>query len=236
VDNIIFHKEPAENYIVVITGDLVEKPTDPSNYEEAKMYISKLENAGFAVLVVPGNHDYGPGSWGMKKYVKQFKETFFGDPDIQYPKPNIIDDIAFIGLDSMAEELNWHDQFFAEGELGKTQLEDLVDILNDSSVKKCKYRVVYLHHHPFHPRPFHHLRDSDKLGKILQQFDISALLYGHNHFGKKHNGKWKIPRCYDGGSATRKEEDDAYPHRVIDLSRDPRWDYDGEFLTPCPSL
>ncbi len=50
---------------------------------------------------------------------------------------------------------------------------------------------------------------------------IDALLYGHNHLGKKRNGVLGIPRCYDAGSSTRKDSS-VGEHRVIDLSRDPR--------------
>jgi predicted MPP superfamily phosphohydrolase len=56
--NILFEKEPASNYVIIISGDLVEKATDSSSYAEAKLYIDLLKDAGFRVLVIPGNHDY----------------------------------------------------------------------------------------------------------------------------------------------------------------------------------
>jgi 3',5'-cyclic AMP phosphodiesterase CpdA len=228
-DNIIFEKEPASEYVILITGDLVEKATDSSSYEETRLYIQKLEAAGFTVLVVPGNHDYGTGSLGSKKYVRLFKEVFFGDPEIQYPKLDIIEGIAFVGLDSMAEELNWYDRLFAEGELGGAQRRRLDALLSDAAVKACAYRVVYLHHHPFDPYPLHQLKDSEALGEILVKHgNVDALLYGHNHLGKKHNGKWGIPRCYDAGTTTRKLYGTGH-HRVVDLSRDARLDYDADF-------
>lgn len=233
-NNIIFLKEPAEDYVIVITGDLVETATNPSNYEEARSYIKKLEDAGFTVLVVPGNHDYGTGAWGSEKYVKIFKQTFFGDPQVRYPKLDIVNEIAFIGLDSMAEELHWYDRMFAEGELGEPQLDRLDELLLDADekMKNCEYRVVYLHHHLFHQRSFCQLKDVEQLGEILENRNVNAILYGHNHAGGKQNGKWGIHRCYDGGTATRKEGGEN-PHRVIDFSRDARWDYDAEFWTSC---
>ena len=227
-NNLIFEKEPAADYIVVITGDLVDSALEPAYFREAKMCIEKLEKSGFKVLVVPGNHDYGNGAYGRKKYVDQFKEVFFGTTDIEYPKLDIIENIAFMGLDSMAEELNWTDRLFAQGELGNKQLKRLEKILASTEVAACKYRVVYLHHHPFDPRFLRELKDSDELGAVLQvNGKIDALLYGHNHHGKKRNGKWDIPRCYDAGSTTSKQNAPAY-HRVIDLDRDARWDYDAD--------
>lgn len=226
--NLIFEKEPAEDYVVVITGDLVDNALEPANFTEAKMYIEKLEERGFKVLVVPGNHDYGNGAYGRKKYVAQFKDVFFGTTDIEYPKLDIIENIAFIGLDSMAEELDWTDRLFAQGELGSKQLKRLKTMLASAEVSNCEYRVVYLHHHPFDPRFLRELKDANKLGLILQASGkIDALLYGHNHHGKKHNGKWKIHRCYDAGSTTSKENAPAY-HRIIDFLRDARWDYDAD--------
>jgi 3',5'-cyclic AMP phosphodiesterase CpdA len=238
INNIIFLKEPATNYVIVITGDIVETATDPSNYEKARTYIKKLKDAGFMVLVVPGNHDYGSGAWGSTRYVQLFKKTFFGDPQITYPKVDVVGNIAFIGLDSMAEELHWYDRMWADGELGKPQLDRLDALFDQNPVKGCEYRVVYLHHHPFHRpplSPLHHfckLKDADELGEVLKHRKISALLHGHNHAGDNNNGKWGIKRCYDGGTATAKEDENS-PHRVIDLGRDARWDYDAEFLTSC---
>lgn len=229
ITRIIFTKEEADNYVIVHTGDVVEDATDDGSYEEAVMHFKRLKDAGFHVLVVPGNHDYGSGILASKKYVKKFKKAFFGKTKITYPKLDVIGDIAFIGLDSMAEELNWYDRLSAEGELGKSQLKRLAKMLaEDEAVQKAAYKVVYLHHHPFHPKPFLHLKDSEELGDIIKQHDISAILFGHNHDGKKWNGKWGVSRVYDGGTSTGKKGKPC-PHRVIDLSKEPVFDYDAEF-------
>lgn len=228
VTRIIFTKEDASNYVIVHTGDVVEDATRDGSYEEALAHFDRLRNAGFTVLFVPGNHDYGTGSLGSSSYVEKFKQYFYGTTNITYPIKTIIDDIAFIGLDSMAEELHWYDRLWAEGELGEDQLKRLEELLNSEEVKACKYRVVYLHHHPFHPKPFHSLKDSEKLGEVLKKSNISALLFGHNHDGRIWSGRWGIPRVYDGGTSTGKDGK-PNPHRVIDLSRDPAFDYDAQF-------
>jgi 3',5'-cyclic AMP phosphodiesterase CpdA len=228
VADIIHDKEPARDYVVVATGDLVDDATCEGNYAEAKGYFDCLTSAGFDVLVVPGNHDYGTGALASRQYVKKFKKAFYGKASVTYPKLDIIDGVAFIGLDSMAEEVNWYDRLFAEGELGKAQLTRLKNMLKRTKVKACDKRVVYLHHHPFDAHPFHQLKDSVQLRQTLKGTKVDALLYGHNHAAKTRNGKWDISRCYDGGTATHKNGD-AGCHRVIDLSKDPRWDYDGAF-------
>lgn len=229
VTRLIYTKTPASNYVVVLTGDIVEDATEEGAFEEAIMHLDRLKKAGFKVLCVPGNHDYGTGIISSKKYVEKFKLSFFGSANVSYPKLDVFGNIAFIGLDSMAEELNWYDRLSAEGELGSAQLQRLSDMLtNNPSVQQAEHTVLYLHHHPFDPKPFLQLKDSEELGQIVQQHSISAILFGHNHDGRKWNGVWQVPRVYDGGTSTGKKGDPC-PHRVIDLSKEPVFDYDAEF-------
>lgn len=228
VNRIIFLKEPAQDYLIIITGDFVNDATQTGLYQAALVEINRLKTAGFQILICPGNHDYGTGSNGHKELVPTFKAAFLGSPSVTFPKLDIIGTTAFIGLDTMADELNWYDHLFAEGELGQNQLSALQQLLTTSEVNACHHRVVYLHHHPFDQRPFHGLKDKEKLEKILTG-KIDCLLYGHNHDGHAANGKWSIPRCYDAGSTTRKNFDNPAKHspiRIIDLTRSPSLDYD----------
>jgi predicted MPP superfamily phosphohydrolase len=233
VDNIAFLKQPARNYIIVITGDIVDNANHEEYIEEAVGAIKQLEDYGYRVLVVPGNHDYGNGVAGKKEFVSRFKEKFFKTADISYPKLDIIGRIAFIGLDSNAEELHWHDRFFSEGELGEEQLKRLKKIISKPEVAKRK-KVIYLHHHPFDFKLGMQLKDKKALRKVIEN-KADAILFGHYHndpvsTGKVFNGIWGIRRCYNAGSATHKNGNPGY-HRVIDLSRkDPRTDYDGSFI------
>ena len=210
-DNLIAQMgKQASEYVIVITGDLVDDANKNGSYLKAKKHLDHLRSAGFKhILVVPGNHDYGTGSHGNKKFEKLFKQVFYQD-DLSYPRKDIIDDIAFIGLDSTAEELHFWDRLYSEGELGYDQLKRLNAILNSDEVENCRKRVVYLHHHPFDWRPLHQLKDSHRLKESLTDvisngISIDALLYGHNHQGKSHNGLWGINRCYDGGTATLRQ-------------------------------
>jgi 3',5'-cyclic AMP phosphodiesterase CpdA len=229
VTRLIFHKQPASNYVVVITGDLVEDATRPGIFLEAKMSIDRLIAAGFRVLIAMGNHDCGTGIFGYPELAQEFNKTFFGTGSVQYPIRDIIDDIAFLGLNSMAEELNEGDRLGAEGELGGTQLDRLSSLLHSSEVTACRYRVVYLHHHPFHPMLGMQLKDARALHETIHNVGIDAILFGHNHEGLTWNGGWGIRRAYDAGSSTHKEPNKPSPHRVIDLSQDPSHDYDACF-------
>jgi predicted MPP superfamily phosphohydrolase len=233
IDNITFLKQPAKNYIVLITGDIVDNATQSEQIDEAVEAIEQLEERGYKVLVVPGNHDYGTGVRGDKKYVDVFKERYFKSREISYPKLDIIGKIAFIGLDSTAEEMHWNDRFFSEGEVGKEQLTRLKKILKKPEVTSRK-KVVYLHHHPFDFKLGMQLKDNNELKKIIEN-KIDALLFGHYHAnpvsaGKIFHGAWGIARCYNAGSSTHRNGDIGF-QRIIDLSKaDPRMDYDGNFI------
>jgi 3',5'-cyclic AMP phosphodiesterase CpdA len=233
VENITLLKQPSENYIIVITGDIVDNATHSEQVDEAVEAIGQLEKEGYQVLVVPGNHDYGTGAWGHVKYVKTFKERFYKTAKISYPKVDLIDELAFIGLDSTAEELHWYDSLLSEGEIGKGQLARLKKILKDPEVVS-RTRILYLHHHPFDFKFGMQLKDRDELKKVVKN-QVHAILFGHFHAfsgsaGKIFHGMWDIPRCYNAGSSTHKNGDCGF-HRVINMSEaDPRVDYDGNFL------
>ena len=233
IDNITLLEQPAKNYIILITGDIVDNANHGEQTDEAIDAIKQLEDRGYRVLVVPGNHDYGTGVLGNKKFIGLFKKKYYKSRRITYPKLDIIDEIAFIGLDSTAEEVHLLDRLFSEGELGKVQLKRLKKIMNKPEVAGCR-RVVYLHHHPFDFKFGMQLKDSGELKKIIEN-KIDMLLFGHYHkdlhiAGKNNNGTWGIPRCYNGGSSTHKNGDTGY-QRIIDLSsEDPATDYDGNFI------
>jgi len=233
INNIALHKQPPEAYIVVITGDIVENAYHEEFTDEAVAAVRQLEQKGYRVLVVPGNHDYGTGVWGNERFVPIFKEKFFGNAGVTYPKLDIVEEVAFIGLDSTAEELHWTDAIFAQGELGNNQLSRLKKMLALPEIRELR-KVLYLHHHPFDFQFGRQLKDRDKLERIISN-KVDAVLFGHYHSnpefsGKIFHGMWGINRCYNAGTSTYKNGNKGY-HRVIDLSNsDPRMDYDGCFL------
>lgn len=218
ISEIIDRYQPASDYVVVITGDTVDDANQIDAYKNALAILNLLTKAKYQVLVVPGNHDYGSGGLGNEKFVKLFKIAYFGDENISYPKLDIIDNVAFIGLDSMAATFGWFDRLGADGELGEEQLSALNELLMSSKLTGKK-KVVYLHHHPFDGKGrAHMLKDYKKFKKIVEN-KIDCLLFGHNHDGNQYPDVWGIPYCYDGSSSTGKSapKNPATKVRMIEL-------------------
>jgi 3',5'-cyclic AMP phosphodiesterase CpdA len=241
-DNIIARCTPASNYVVVITGDLTDGGSVlvsegiQQQYDEAARLIDRLRNNGFMVLPVPGNHDYGcMGTHPKKKYGQLFREKLLFDYQGTFPvlgranAPGLIDGVAFIGLDSMEAAISRDYYLGAQGKLGDPQLRRLKDSLDSDEVRNASVRVLYLHHHPFNPKPNMELHDAEGLKKALSDGNVNILLFGHNHNGWKWNGWWDIARCYDAGTTTRKEGGVGY-HRIMDPAENISTDYDGDFL------
>ena len=120
-----------------------------------------------------------PESLEIRNLLAYLRKSITDPGEFHIQKLDIIDEIAFIGLDSTAEELNGFDRFFSEGELGETQLRRLKRILKKSVVASRK-KVVYLHHHPFDYKVGMQLQDSDDLRDIIEN-KIDMLLFGHYH-------------------------------------------------------
>lgn len=223
--------------VIVITGDLVnqtghlDKDGQYENYKIIKEKLIQLNEIGFKnILVVPGNHDYyKPYMHAKKIFIQIFKDNFWGftqTPALtdDYPKLNIINKVAFIGLDSMSDENGLIKGWGACGKLGQLQRGRLADILlNNEAVKNCKHRVLYLHHNPFDEYYWHILEDAKELKELLTNYNqayvskkIDLLLFGHTHNAQKFDGNCEIPRCYEAGTTTRKLRMPGI-HRLIDV-------------------
>lgn len=231
------NKMKKNEYVIIITGDLVNQAGDLGvdgdyqNYKIMKEMLAKLNNNGFKnILVVPGNHDYyKPYMHAKKIFIQIFKDNFGGftqEPALteDYPRLNIINKVAFIGLDSMSAENGLIKSWGADGDLGRPQKDRLIDLLNNNdSVQKCTHRVIYLHHNPFDLNYWHILRDAKEFKDVLTSYNethadkkIDLLLFGHTHNAQKYDGNCGITRCYEAGTTTRKLGM-AGIHRLIDI-------------------
>jgi 3',5'-cyclic AMP phosphodiesterase CpdA len=246
VDELLANPPDApENCLIVHTGDLIDSATD-SNRRAARILLDRLATR-YRVLLCPGNHDYGNATSIDEEDAEAFQRAF-GDYIFQGQSPEfpvlsqVGRDQVFIGLDSNAEELNFWERWFAEGHLGKTQLDKLSRML-DSPAVAGKQVTLYLHHHPFSfgysvmpdvgdrnplsylyvqlSRPFLRLKDAYSLCRVVRD-RAQILLFGHMHFGLDCSGdgrKYGIKLALDGSSTTCTGVDaDRMRYRVVDLS------------------
>jgi len=231
------------DYVIIHTGDLINQ----GNAQERELGVSKLlqlTEKGWRVLLCPGNHDYGNAMQIDPTLAKQFQEKFadflFGSMPPGFPVLNIIDNCALIGLDSNQGEMGWLTRWFAEGNLGKQQIEALSDLL-DLPYVRDKFIVIYLHHHPFfdayvvapdvddghylshlfswNTRRFRRLKDAYSLLQSIRD-RADALLFGHQHYGFDYSAegqRYGIPIALDGSSSTCTEMDTTRMRfRIID--------------------
>lgn len=231
------NKLEQDEYVIIITGDLVNQAgdiEDDGNYQNYKIMkdkLTKLNNNGFKnILIVPGNHDYyKPYLYADQTLVQVFQDNFWGFTQESaltenYPRLNIINNVAFIGLDSMSAESGPFKSWGAEGDLGQPQRDRLIDLLNNNTaVRNCSYRVIYIHHNPFELNYWHILQDSEEFKDILKSYNdthadkkIDLLLFGHTHNAQKYDGNCEILRCYEAGTTTRKLCMSGI-HRLIDI-------------------
>ncbi len=108
---------------ILHTGDLIDAAL-PENREAGKKKLDRLKDAGFRVILCPGNHDYGDSIEVNNEAAAIFKREFasyiFHDEPTAFPVLHSLDDHhALIGLDSNAAELSFLQGWFAEGHLGQ---------------------------------------------------------------------------------------------------------------------
>lgn len=221
--------------VLVLTGDLVDQPFGLSNSRMAA-HLRLLKAEGFTVLAAPGNHDYGPGSFNFPPCASRFRRLYLSRPELGYPSLDLVEDTAFIGLDSNAGELNLWDLWGPGGEIGKKQLLALEAMLEKPEVRQARHRVLYMHHHPDDSGFFMGLKDWKELHRLVDRPGLfSAVLFGHRHLVKPTGEASRrplnhIPRVYDGGASLGKKGYAQGPHRLMDLDEAAEKDEDLKLL------
>lgn len=134
----------ADTDVLVISGDVVERPGDEYGMKLARALIEEFE---IPTVVVPGNHDLKrPG----------YHDVFF-DVFGSYPRVEVHSGIEFLLVDSMnglpmeerdvAERMYGDYVCYTEGKVGQTQLSKLEQELDRVSDGVTRPRILVLHHH-----------------------------------------------------------------------------------------
>ena len=229
---------------VVHTGDLIDRAED-SFRQQGKAQLDRLRDAGFRVVLCPGNHDYGNALGISSRAAADFRQHFatylFADAATEFPAVHRLDaQTVLILLDSNEAEMGFYSRLFAEGNLGQAQLKRLNELLDTPEIRQGKV-ILALHHHPFSDadaatpdsgdghflhhltvnltRSFRRLKDAYSLCEIIRS-RVDYLLFGHRHFGLNCSNQsqfYDIPCALDAGSstATDRRSDRAY-YRILD--------------------
>ena len=233
-----------QDFVIIHTGDLCDQGIE-SEIRQSRALLDPMLAQGWRILLAPGNHDYG-NAWRInpaqaQRFDAAFTDCLFGTQPRQFPILTVLADYALIGLDSNAAQMGWWDRWFAEGQLGATQINALNSLLDRQEVRSRKV-ILYLHHHPFldayvvnagrsdqhvlshyirtHTRRFRRLKDAYSLMQCIRD-RVDILLFGHQHFGLDYSAegqRYGIPLVLDGSSSTAYQMDtDRMRYRVIDV-------------------
>ncbi len=227
---IIDHASQHQARLVLITGDVVDSGFK-WQYQKAQQHVERLRQAGFRVLVVPGNHDYGPlGIAESRRSAQHFKRYLTGGRE--FPSLEVVDRQVFILLDSMQQELEDVEIWGAEGELGDSQLQEVKLMLDDlEGDPAVDHVIVALHHHPFEYKNFHELRDAEKLMEVVANPGVSSirvqcLLFGHKHVAMRFDHppldmetRYGLGLIFAAGSTVERDRSGRMTLPVIDLKQ-----------------
>ena len=208
--------------LIIITGDLVDKPSKKS-FLSVKRRLEILNQNGFKMLICPGNHDYkkaGNIALNRRRIEKLFNRNFQGflikDKNVngesnnnfyRFPLIHKIEDHYFIGVDSMNKAT-----YLATGSIGDKQLQKIKKEIELIRKKNNKAIItVYIHHKPFKFSWNYYgfdydsmkLKNSANFLKVIEGVDI--LLFGHHHRNKQLFDKQKehnIKIILNGSSST----------------------------------
>jgi 3',5'-cyclic AMP phosphodiesterase CpdA len=169
---------------IVCTGDLTNLALK-SEFEFARERFAGFARGPEHVSCIPGNHDaYVAESEG--RFERLFADYCTSDPgweavrgDGVWPMVRVRGDVAIIGLSSSRPA----PIFFAHGELGEEQLLRLARVLTDPRLAD-KLRLVLVHHPPAGPytkKWARHLRDHEKLARVIEKTGAELVLHGHEH-------------------------------------------------------
>ncbi len=171
---------------ILISGDLTNNGTAPELRQAAKI-LARFKEAGFHLLVCPGNHDVGPkGNTFSPAAQVNFQQIILGEllevtgartatnrMHTFYPRVETLRGVACIGLDTANQE-----DHLASGRIGEQQCSALQSQL--AQIPAGTPIVVYMHHHVFQWVHAMRLWDSDDLLRTLGR-RVTLLCFGHKH-------------------------------------------------------
>lgn len=234
VSHIIKTHDPLHT-TVCITGDFVEGTLDPlgqhntrAELGQAKRALMPLIDAGFGLVLTPGNHDENPqgASWVTDQLVRWYHEEL-QDHLMPWTRREAApwlfrpcDGEIIIALDSMKGMRGGVGLDYARGRVGTRQLARLYALLSVIVDEEDAPRVtVIMHHNTSYDAWTNRLVDEGKLLEILEEFGVALMLEGHEHRWRKKVTGWGMLKLGSGRSTDIKriEGKDYLIYRSITL-------------------
>lgn len=232
VEHIIATYDPADT-TVIHTGDCTEgsiwdfDTRDHSReFKDFVRYMQPLRDAGFTLLIVPGNHDGGlQGVTVDRRIRKKFARAARAlmpwariKPDehedgTSYPVSLYIPRVnwVFIALDSTVGQLD-RDGFLdlARGNYGSKQRAALSEEATFHSTRSQPRHIATLgHHDPWYKDVTNRLTDAEEFKRLLGELGVKLNFGGHRHQRDRHTSHgvthlkshattrpWKGRYCY----------------------------------------
>ncbi|WP_336276488.1 metallophosphoesterase family protein [Bartonella sp. CB178] len=164
---------------IVISGDLVNLALD-KEFEQAYDWLLN-QGSPQNISLTFGNHDaYVCGAF--RKACTIFQPWIKGDlpqkSTSPFPYMRIRDNIAIISASSAIAT----PPFQASGYFGKAQAKILSNLLNEAE-KRELFRIVMIHHPPFHRATYWHKRlwGIGRFLELIKRHGCELILHGHTH-------------------------------------------------------
>ncbi len=227
---------------LIITGDI----TDNASLEDLEMFKVLLKKYGYIngkkLSIVIGNHDIFGGAQKAEdvftfpekcklvdynervdEFTSCFRESFdncfFLPQSGFFPYAKKIDDIIFIGLNSVAKYSNLSNTFGSNGEINAFQFGQTAELLK-SLENKSERKIILIHHH-FNKlknnskstfgsiwsgieKQTMKLRNKRRLFKLFKESNINLVLHGHAHESREYSRK--NIKFLNGGATVKNEK------------------------------
>ena len=211
------HLEALEVDLLVVSGDLVERPGDRPGLERVRAF---MDDCKMAWVVVPGNHDIRRPGWHDVFY------EVYG----KFPRVEVHKGVGFLLFDSMvglpleerdmAERMYGDYVCYTEGRIGARQFAQM-EAQVEAHLLGVAQRVVVLHHHvmrqhadvmPRTPKQIgltedvfgtmKALQDAEQLFAWCATHGIGTVMHGHKHLFQQPGMRARDVLVLNAGSST----------------------------------
>ena len=211
------HLESLDVDLLVVSGDLVERPGDRPGLERVRAF---MDDCTMDWMVVPGNHDIRRPGWHDVFY------EVYG----KFPRVEVHKGVGFLLFDSMvglpleqrdmAERMYGDYVCYTEGRIGGGQFSQM-ELEVEAKLEAVAQRVVVLHHHvmrqhadvmPRTPKrigltedvfgTMKALQDAEQLFAWCAARGVNTIMHGHKHLFQQPGMRAKDVLVLNAGSST----------------------------------